>query len=100
VAACKFTRYNGKTTEKDKLRVAREAKLQQHLSHPNIVRLIAFREILPDSDDAKKYIEGGYFLMEYLEAGELFDKIGVSSVLTPSTLAHRSSLSYGCGTPS
>ena len=59
--------------------VQSEATLHKAIrGHPNILNFLGSKEVSFGSEEAEKFIPGGYILLEFADAGDLFDKIGES----------------------
>jgi hypothetical protein len=56
-----------------------EVRLHTALNtHPNVLQFFDFLEIPYGSKQAEVYFPGAYMLLEYADAGDLFDKIGLN----------------------
>jgi serine/threonine protein kinase len=77
VAACKAIRYTPTTTPDERKALAMEVKLHNALNtHPNVLEFFEYLDIPYGSEAGEKYFAGAYMLLEYADAGDLFDKIG------------------------
>lgn len=77
VAACKAVRYTPTTTYEERKALAMEVKLHSALNtHPHVLEFMEYLDIPYGSEQGKKYFAGSYLLLEFADAGDLFDKIG------------------------
>jgi serine/threonine protein kinase len=77
VAACKAIRYTSSTTPDERKALTMEVKLHSALNtHPNVLEFVEYLDIPYGSAAGEKFWAGAYMLLEYADAGDLFDKIG------------------------
>lgn len=78
MAACKVILLTKDTTDAENARMSKEIRIHRAMKHGNVLAFLDAAVV--DPWKCGRYVPGYYMLLEFAGGGDLFDKIGASSV--------------------